>query len=468
MEKTSGSSGLRNVSRWAAGRSSMIVVACWMAVFAGHAFGAGIGGSSDGPTVQGGGAPGSLVLAQSVEHLDRLAREPMVVELRDGTLFVAGYGGRRDGEEKIPDLWRSRDHGSTWERVDVGRNADGAIGDSDVDLAVGADDVLYYVAMSYDRVKNEGTGMAVGVSRDAGATWKWNVLSRTRFDDRPWIGVAPDGTAHVIWNDGAGIRYWVSRDRGATWTERPRINDRGGSSHLAMGPHGEIAVRITPASASGNTFHPGVDLIAVSLDGGKTWSRRPAPGERDWSTGDEKGTPRWVEPIAWDEDGALYSLWGSARGIWLAQSANDGASWTQWHVVDLGEVSYFPYLAARGHGELAATWSSGDGDALKVHVATIHVGDGKAAPQVIEAPPFQADVWARDRPGVPMHRATAGEYVPVMFLRGGGLGVVTTIQNDPERSENLARDRAGLPRLPHDAKQPPGRSGFVWWKFLER
>ena len=29
----------------------------------------------------------------------------------------------------------------------------------------------------------------------------------------------------------------------------------------------------------------------------------------------EKGTPRWVEPVAWDADGALYSLWGSQRGV---------------------------------------------------------------------------------------------------------------------------------------------------------
>ncbi len=57
----------------------------------------------------------TLVATESVEHLDRLAREPMVVELSDGTLFVTGYGGQHDEVEKIPDLWRSRDHGATWE-----------------------------------------------------------------------------------------------------------------------------------------------------------------------------------------------------------------------------------------------------------------------------------------------------------------------------------------------------------------
>jgi len=71
----------------------------------------------------------TLVATEGVEHVDRLAREPMVIELSDGSLFVSGYGGQGD-VEKIPDLWRSRDHGATWERVNVGRNADGAIGNT--------------------------------------------------------------------------------------------------------------------------------------------------------------------------------------------------------------------------------------------------------------------------------------------------------------------------------------------------
>jgi hypothetical protein len=213
-----------------------------------------------------------------------------------------------------------------------------------------------------------------------------------------------------------------------------------------IGAHGEIAVRVSPASASYNKFTPGVDLIAVSRDGGKTWQKHPAPGVRDWNADPEKGTPRWVEPVAWDADGALYSLWGSQKGLWLARSPDQGETWTIWHVVNRGEVSYFPYLIARGHGELAATRSSGEGDSLLAHVATIHVGVGKAPPQVIESQPFQTDIWSFPKnPGDPVHRDTAGEYIPVVFLRAGGIGVVTTIQNLPEQ-----------------------RWGFKWWRFVER
>jgi hypothetical protein len=103
--------------------------------------------------------------------------------------------------------------------------------------------------------------------------------------------------------------------------------------------------------------------------------------------------------------------------------------------VDRDEFSYFPYLIAGGRGELAATWSSGKDDTLQAHVAKIDVRGSKALPQVIEAKPFQIDVWSRvlEEHPTPVHRTTGGEYIPVVFLRSGSLGVVTTIANRPEK-----------------------------------
>src|SRR6266702_5077406 len=122
-------------------------------------------------------ASGMLAVAQRVEHLDVVGREPMVVEHPDGSLYVAGYG------EPRPTLWKSRDRGATWTRVDVGSEAQGAIGNSDVDLAVGRDGTLYFVSMLFDRAALEGRQIAIGVSRDAGATWSWTTLSKMRFDE---------------------------------------------------------------------------------------------------------------------------------------------------------------------------------------------------------------------------------------------------------------------------------------------
>lgn len=418
----------------------ILLLACGITSFLFNAFAT----TRKGPSATAGSAK-VLVATARVEHLDKLAREPMVVELTDETLFVAGY----DGDPAMtPNLWRSRDHGASWQPVDVGTKEDGAVGNSDVDLAVGPKGELFFVTMGFDEKLMAGTHVAVGVSQDEGATWHWKILSKHHSDDRPWVAVGPDGTAHVIWNDGEGVCYASSKDDGANWTLGPRIHDQGGSSHLAVGPHGELAVRITPSSASGSKFTEGVDLIGVSSDSGKTWHKYAAPGQRDWNADEDKGTPRWVEPLAWDASGHLYYLWGGAKGMWLALSTDQGRTWSSWHLIDRNELSYFPYLIARGKGELAATWHSGTDETLRTHVAEIKMNDAGAPPQVIEAEPLQLEIWSRvshDRPAELAHRSTAGEYVPITFLREGGLGVVTTIQNRQDK-----------------------RFGFLWWRFVER
>jgi hypothetical protein len=357
----------------------------------------------------------------AVDVLGRRARESMIARGKDGTLFVTGYG------EDTPSLWRSNDDGRTWKSVDVGALQDGAVGNSDTDLAVAPDGTIYLAEMSFDRDKGEGLQMSVAASRDSGATWKWSMLSRRRFDDRPWIEVSADGVPHMIWNDGNGVSHFVSRDRGASWTEGPRIFPGGGSSHLAISPTGPIAVRIVPLEASGNRVRPGVDFIEVSEDGGRTWTPRNAPGHRVWS--DPERMPRWVEPIAWDSAGALYSLWSEGKSMWLARSLDNGASWRAWRVSQSRETLYYPYLVARGKGELAATWHSGFGDSIKVNVAHIAIDqrDNKSI-HIASASPFAIRAFERD--SLPTtRRDTGGEYVPVMFLSPNTLAVVTTIQN---------------------------------------
>jgi hypothetical protein len=289
--------------------------------------------------------------------------------------------------------------------------------------------------MTFDRAKGEGTRIAIGVTRDAGTTWAWTTLSQTRYDDRPWVEVAPDGTAHVIWNDGNGVSYARSRDGGRTWQERPRIHPQGLSSHLTVGPSGEVAVRITPVSASGNRNHPAVDLVAVSRDAGVTWVKHPAPGQRVFTFpfDDNDPTFRWVEPLAWDSAGRLYYFWTDPAGLWLAGSIDSGAQWRTWQIAEGGEHSHFPYLVARGAGQLAATWFSGRREHLQIHVARIDL-TGAESPKMTVAPPFSPDSWQRgQKPGEPRHRDAAGEYAPVAFLRDGRIAVVSTIQDDQQK-----------------------------------
>jgi hypothetical protein len=398
----------------------------------------GIARHSHTPTV----TPSALVMTGPIDHLDARAREPMIVEHPNGMLFVSGYG------EPLPTLWKSGDRGITWTRVNVGRETDGAIGNSDVDLAVARDGTLYFVTMVFDRKALEGTHISIGASKDMGATWSWTLLSKTRFADRPWVEVAPDGTAHVIWNDGSGVCHAVSRDGGVTWSERPRIDDKGGSSHLAIGPGGEVAVRVTPFAASGHKIHDGIDLIAVSTDGGNSWRKHPAPGQRDWSASapslppppwwpelpESAIVPRWVEPLAWDARGALYTLWAAPEALWFGRSLDRGRRWATWRIAEGGELRYYPYLIARGRGELAATWFSGHGDTLQAHLARLEVGPGNAPPRITQAQAFRPDSWRRGRSAedAPI-RDPAGEYLALTVLRDGAVIVVSPVQNGPSQ-----------------------------------
>jgi len=376
----------------------------------------------------------TLTVNAPVHHIsdDRFAREPMIVEHPGGALFVAGYGMMRlPTNVETPNLWKSTDRGQTFTRVNVGTTDHGSLGNSDVDLAVATDGTLYFASMTYDNRVNEGVNINIGVSHDVGATWAWTQLSNTRWDDRPWVKVAPDGTAHVIWNDGEGVSHAVSTDRGKTWAERPKIHPQGGSSHLAIGPSGEVAVRITPKSASGSKYHLEADLIAVSVDTGRTWVKHPAPGERLWTSSRERDQlPRWVEPVAWDSAAAVYSLWTEPNGVHLAQSRDFGKTWRQWRVVETKDTtSFYPYLIARGKGELAATWFTATMPgyaSLRANVARFEVDDAGAPPNV-RTGSFEVDATTGKT------LTPAGEYVPAILLRDGRVAVVTPIQNGPAR-----------------------------------
>ncbi len=152
-------------------------------------------------------------------------------------------------------------------------------------------------------------------------------------------------------------------------------------------------MRITPKSASGSKYHLEADFIAVSVDAGRTWVKHPAPGERLWTSSRERDQlPRCV-------------------------------------VETKDTTAFYPYLIARGKGELAATWFTATMPgyaSLRANVARLEVNDAGAPPNVRRTS-FEIDATTGKTP------TPAGEYVPAILLRNGRLAVVTPIQNAPAR-----------------------------------
>lgn len=160
-------------------------------------------------------------------------------------------------------------------------------------------------------------------------------------------------------------------------------------------------------------------------------------------------TPRWVEPLAFDVEGNLYSLWADHYGLQLAHSSDRGVKWTTWQLLRTTSQAFFPYLTARGHGELAATWftsSRPDFRDLKWHLARISIGANDAAPHVtVSSARTMESARRRQGHGETIYNDTGGEYLATIFLRDGSIGVLTPIQNN-----------AAL------------RTGFTWLRFEEK
>ena len=353
--------------------------------------------------------------------LGQAVREPMLVEHPTGALFVAGYSRDEAEASDPPNLFRSDDGGGTWIQVDVGTTEEGARGNSDVDLVVGPDGVLYFLTMGFDRSVGEGTHVSLGISRDIGLTWTWESISETRFDDRPWLALTSE-SIHVVWNDGSGVRHSV-REGEKTWRERERITTSGGSSHFAVGPDGQLAVRIAPGSASAQVVHEDADWIALSMDDGLSWEIIEAPGERDWNE-----IPRWVEPIGWGPDGTLYSLWSSGHDLWLAVSTDLGKTWSERRVATSEALAYFPFFSIQGDGLMSASWFTGIGDQLEAHVSVLD--PGSLGDIVRFSAHFSVDAWVGE--GVDRQRDAAGEYFPALFLADGDIAAVLPIQGSEQ------------------------------------
>lgn len=133
----------------------------------------------------------------------------------------------------------------------------------------------------------------------------------------------------------------------------------------------------------------------------------------------------------------------------MARSRNRGESWTIHEVVRSDDPPFYPYLAARGAGILAAIWFEGRMEgyhpagkgALMPRVGRfIFKEQEPAEPEVSVSPPLLTRTFGRSEK--PPARTVGGDYVPVIVLSDGSIGAVTPVM-DPDEE----------------------RGGFTFWRF---
>jgi hypothetical protein len=270
----------------------------------------------------------------------------------DGLVLACSHGGFGQPSPS----WASEDGGDTWRRLDPQPNP---VVSGDCDWAVLEDGTW---AIVYDTIASS----TVATTRDRGATWSFNYASAVPFGgvDRPWI-TAEGNTlymayANVMATEPAINTLAVSHDGGRTWTEHHVAHtvslEESDRPQTVIG-HPLVAdgtIRIPLASADLSNGGPTWLSFAVSRDEGNTWTEEMVAGPYE--------TFFHLPVASQAPDGTLFITKpeGDANGIAIdvLVSHDDGETWTAVRVAE--NVTFpsvtGPWVDARPDGSATVAW----------------------------------------------------------------------------------------------------------------
>lgn len=309
--------------------------------------------------------------------------ETSVLVTPDGEVLACSHGGFGQPSPS----WRSLDGGTTWERMDPQPNP---LVSGDCDFAV-LDDGTW--AIVYDTIASA----TVAVSTDRGDSWSFNYAAALPVAgvDRPWL--ASQGNtmylayANVMAVEPAVNMLAISEDGGRTWTEhhvahtfRPEQSETPQTIIGHPLVH-DRTIRIPLGSANLVQGGPTTLSFAVSRDHGVSWVEEMVAGPYDSS---------FHIPVAgMDGNGTLFVTLVEARGAALAidvlVSHDDGETWATIPVADnvtfAGGVSG-PWLDVRPDGSVTLAWLAGGDEGRAVWAARIDADGIQLAPRALMDP----------------------------------------------------------------------------------
>jgi len=289
------------------------------------------------------GAPSAPVFGQrTVVDPTRSGTEPSLRIAPDGTVYVAAPCGLDNSACKSGLLWRSDDHGRTFQLKDMGlplylRGA--GVGSGDSELALPANGNVVYADLWAGEV-------SVSTSMDRGESFLVTnpVGGAVPVVDRQWMEADGDTVYLAFQQLESGVYVVKSTDGGVTFPfvslALPRVSSDGLwhvgiEGNLALGASHEVYM-VYPMFRTGlddptNTLVPLFNtpariMVAKSVDGGLTWTSSlvaqvPGPVNNHFPA------------LATDSAGNLYVAWsesradGSGADIWFSRSLDGGQTW---------------------------------------------------------------------------------------------------------------------------------------------
>ncbi|MFA5860894.1 MAG: sialidase family protein, partial [Candidatus Thermoplasmatota archaeon] len=335
--------------------------------------------------------------------------EPNIAIAKDGTIFITAVAGSQEKPNALQGaawLWRSKDHGATWDTLRSPQRDTplGSLpmtrrpfGSSDADVVTSTDGWVYYSDWWIARgpiVAPVGLPISPGNylverSNDAGATWQSapiTTIDAATSVDRQWLVAGDNGTLglfyayfhpvqNVVRNAGdpfsradgiMSIEAVWSHDHGASWSNPTVVvppqsmADYQIAHPRFLGNH----TFVMPLGWTDDSYgtdawkDPAQVRLYVTRDDGASWLGSKVA---DVPQGFDN---LWAVQGAADETGRVSVAWAARTNatmtVFLSESTDLGRSWTMPLALRNEGLNFLPWVAARGDGELAVAWYGGD------------------------------------------------------------------------------------------------------------
>lgn len=364
---------------------------------------------------------------EACENRFRTCFEPTIAASPDGLLFAtSAIGGP---------VARSKDNGTTWEKLSAPAVAGGPQGavHNDVMVQVDAKGRLYFSSL-ITTIQGGVVlhGIQVSRSDDQGASWPVRTYvglpsSRhtTEGADRQWLAFGPGDVVYLQYHRidpalvaaapiallAGDIRLARSDDAGRSFGDFVAASNLGGhiGGQPAVNAAGHLFVpffEYTPSDlAAGNSKL----YVAKSTDQGRTFQRTQVEVPGPSSAGD-------FFPIAVVDGGRVHVVWKDAQATVRLATLEPGASrWSAPSRLSGGNTSGSPWAVA-GAERMHVAWTEREGDRAQIVYATVHA-NGTVAGKLPASPRFNVS-GARPNTDFTHFALLPGEMPAVVWSNG--------------------------------------------------